>query len=218
MSARLFAVLRRRPNYIDVMTPFTYGTDGYRLKWATNFDASFTTFITAPNTGFVDGSINPNVIDAQPMGGEASNGGRNLRIIFNPTTFSIPDTSSFWLQFVQVIAGVEQTPGAPTLILPDSANHGVGIVTIHGNAPSGASTANTLQIDFPRLMEDIHIHNEAASTSLFVSTQSGGAETLVPPDSAEQFSQLRGTQGSIWVRGGGAQAAFSARMTLAFPR
>lgn len=226
MTARLFSVIRRRPNYVDVVTPFTLGSDGYRLKWASNFDGSFTSFLTAPNTGFVDPSINPNIIDAQPMGGIASNGGRHVRIIFNPATFSIPDASSFWLVFVQTVAGVEQTPSAPTLILPDSANHGVGMVTIKGNAPNVANSGLSLQIDLPRLMESFHIHNESSisanpptgGSNLFVSTEAGGAETAVPPDSTEQFSQLRGTQGSLWVRGGGAIVAFSARFTLAFPR
>ncbi len=33
----------------------------------------------------------PNVIAAMPMGGGASNGGRNVRIVFNPATYSITD-------------------------------------------------------------------------------------------------------------------------------
>ncbi len=215
---RLFSVIRRRPNYIDVVTPFVYGSDGYRLKWATNFDGSFSTVLTSTNIGFVDPNINPNVIDAQPLGGSASNGGRNVRIVFNPATYGITDTSSFWLQFVRTVGGVEQTPGAPTLILPDSANHGVGIVTIHGNAPNAATSAGSLQIDLPRVMEDFHIHNEDGSNNLFLSTEQSGAETQLRPDTFSQFSQMRAAQGSIWVRGGGGVVAFSARMTLAFPR
>lgn len=218
---RLFGIARRRPNYVDVITPFTYGSDGYRLKWAANFDAvSFTTFITSTNVGFVDPAINRNVIDSQPLGGFTGliGSGRNIRIIFNPASYSIPDTSSFWLQFVQTVGGVEQTPGAPTLVLPDSANHGVGTTTIHGSAPSGATSANSLQLDLPRLSQDFHFHNEDASNSLFVSTEQSGRETQVKPDPAEQSHTLWGTQGSIWVRGGGAAVIFSATFTLAFPR
>lgn len=228
MTARLFSVIRRRPNYVDIVTPFTYGSDGYRLKWGTNFDVvvlggNFTTIITATNVGYVDPAINTYAIDAQPMGGFMDNGGRNVRIVFNPATFSIPDTSSFWLQFVQTVGGVEQTPGAPTLVLPPSANHGVGINTIHGTAPSATSSAGALQIDLPRLMEDFHIHNEDSANYLFVSTEAGGPETALQPDTFSQFSMLRGTQGSLWVRGAtsanvGAQVKFSATFTLAFPR
>lgn len=217
---RLFGIARRRPNYVDLITPFTYGVDGYRLKWAANFDAAFTTFITSSNVGFVDPAVNRAVIDSQPMGGFTglANSGRNIRIVFNPASYSITDTSAFWLQFVPVTGGVEGTAGAPTLVLPDSANHGVGITTIHGSAPSGVASANSLQLDLPRLSEDFHIYNEDGANSLFVSTEQSGHETQVKPSPAEQMHMLRGTQGSLWVRGGGGAVVFSARFTLAFPR
>jgi hypothetical protein len=220
---RLFSMIRRRPNHIDIVTPFTYGVDGYRLKWASNFDAgSFTTIITASNIGYVDPSINPNVIAAMPMGGVASTGGRNIRIVFNPATFSIPDASSFWLQFAQVTGGSETLLGAPTLVLPDAAHRGVGIVTIAGNAPAVANSSSALQIDLPGLMEEIRIHNASVAPSavnLYVSTEQGGAETQLQPDTFSQFTSIRGTQGSIWVRNDGSQPSpFSATCTRAFPR
>jgi hypothetical protein len=217
---RLFGIARRRPNYVDLITPFTYGVSGYRLKWATNFDAAFTTFITSTNVGFVDPAINQYAIDSQPLGGftGAVGSGRNIRIVFNPASYSIPDTTPFWLQFVQETGGVEGTPGAPTLVLPDSMNHGVGMVTIHGSAPSAGSSATATQLDLPRLGEDFHIHNEDPSNSLYVSSVAGGSETQVKPDPASQFYSFRPTQGSLWVRGGGGAVVFSARFTLAFPR
>lgn len=211
---RLFKIARRRPHIVDFYTPLTYGVDGYRLKWAANFDASFTTFITSTNVGFVDSNVPQYVYESQPTTG------KDVRIIFDPTTYSIPDASSFWLQFVQVIGGVEQTSAtsAPTLVLPDSANKGVGIVTIHGNAPNGASTANSLQIDLPYLMSDIRIRNEDSSNFLFVSSEQGGAEQQLKADTFPQYQSLSATQGSLWVRGGGAVVAFSATCTAAFPR
>lgn len=225
---RLFSVIRRRSSYVDVVTPFTYGVDGYRLKWASNFDAvvvggSFTTFLTSTNIGYRDPSININVIAAMPMGGGASNGGRNVRIVFNPNTYSMPDTSSFWLQFAQVTGGVETLVGAPTLVLPDSSNRGIGIVTIAGNAPNAANSSGALQIDLPGLMDDFHIHNQAPSSTpgvnLYVSTEQSGPEAQVPQDTAEQYSQLRAEQGSVWVRNdGGTYSPFSLRCTRSFPR
>lgn len=221
---RLFSMIRRRPNHVDIVTPFTYGVDGYRLKWASNFDSgSFTTFITSTNVGFVDPNINPNVIAAMPMGGSASNGGRNVRIVFNPTTYSITDTSSFWLQFAQVTGGSETLVGAPTLVLPDAANRGIGIVTIHGNAPAVGSSSGALQIDLPGLMEDFHIHNEAPTATnpgnLYVSTEAGGPETQLQQDTFSQFSQMRAAQGSVWVRTDATlPITFSLRCTRSFPR
>jgi hypothetical protein len=217
---RLFGMIRRRPNYVDIQTPFAYGVTGYRLKWAANFDSgSFTTFLTSSNVGYLDPGINPNVVDAQPMGGTASNGGRNIRIVFNPATFGITDTSSFWLQFAQVTGGSETLVGAPTLVLPDSANHGIGIVTIQGNAPSGAASANSLQIDLPRLMQNFQITNNDGTNTLYVSTEAGGPEVEVGPKLGfAGYQTLWGVQGSLWVRGGGGAVNFSATCTLANPR
>lgn len=286
---RLFSIARRRPSYVDLITPFVYGVTGYRLKWAPNFDtAVFTPFLTSSNVGFLDQTINQHVVDVQPMGGMASNGSRNVRIVFNPSnpsygvalsgsfttaasasvttgssqigivfpgntltfaaqpgvsytvttvasgtitlttsytgttgattaTLLLNDGSAFWLQFAQVTGSSETLVGAPTLVLPDGAHQGVGIVTIHGTAPSATNSTGSLQIDLPFLMEDFHIHNEGSAINLFVATEQNGAEAEVPPDTAVQYSSLRGTQGSIWVRGSSA-CAFSATFTRAFPR
>jgi hypothetical protein len=209
---RLFKIARRRPHIVDFYTPFTYGVDLYRIKWAANFDGAFATIISSTNVGFVDSNINPMVIESQPTTG------KDVRIVFDPTTYGITDTQSFWLQFVPVTGGVEGTASAPTLILPDSANKGVGSVTIHGNAPNAASSANSLQLDFPFLMSDIRIHNEDGTNNLFVATEQNGPEQQLKADTFPQWQHLQGTQSSIWVRGGGAVVAFSAVMTVAFPR
>lgn len=215
---RLFKIARRRPNLVDFYTPFVYGVDTYRLKWAANFDAAFTAFLNSTNVGYLDPAVNQQKLDVQPLGSMTATGGRAVRIVFDPATFSIPDTSSFWLQYVPVTGGVEGTASAPTLILPDSANKGVGEVTIHGNAPNAGTSAGSLQLDFPFLMQNIKIHNEDGTNSLYVSTEAGGPEQKLEPDTFPQWANLLGTQGSIWVRGGGGVVAFSAVMTLAFPR
>jgi hypothetical protein len=279
---------------VDLITPFSYGVTGYRLKWAPNFDKTFNTLLTSTNVGFLDQTINQHKVDVQPMGGTASNGGRNIRIVFNPSNPSygvalsgtvtlsastsvttstdqtsvvfpgnsvafaaqpgvsytvasltssaitlttaytgatgastgflvIADNTAFWLQLAQVTGASETLVGAPTLVLPDGSHQGVGIVTIHGTAPGAVNSTGSLQIDLPFLMEDFHIHNEG-TVNLFVATEQNGAEAEVPPDTAVQYSSLRGTQGSIWVRGqaasGGAATPvlFSATCTRAFPR
>lgn len=215
---RLFKIARRRPHLVDFYTPFIYGVDTYRIKWATNFDAAFTAIINSSNVGFLDPAVNQQALDVQPLGSMTATGGRAVRIVFDPATYSIPDTSSFWLQYVPVTGGVEGTPSAPTLILPDSANKGVGDVTIHGSAPSAVNSAGALQLDLPFLMQNIRIHNEDGTNSLFVSTEQSGPEQQLKPDTFPQWQSFYGTTGSIWVRGGGGAVAFSAVMTLAFPR
>lgn len=208
---RLFKIARRRPHIVDFYTPFTYGVDGYRLKWASNFDGSFTTILTSTNVGFIDSNVNRNVIETQPTTG------KDVRIVFDPTTYSIPDVNSFWLKFVPVTGGVEGTAGAPTLVLPDSVNKGVGMVTIQGNAPSGTDSTGSLQLDLPFLMRDFRIHNQDGTNNLYVSMEQSGPEVQCQPDKSAQLTSFNATQASLWVRGGGAIVSFSATFTLAFP-
>ena len=211
MATRLFSIRRRRPHIIDLYTPNVAGVDGYRLKWAANFDGVFATILTSTRIGFLYDNVNRNVIETQPIGND-------VRIVFDPTTYSIPDASSFWLQFFPVIGGVEQTPGAPTLVLPDGARHGLGLVTIHGTAPNAASSAGSLQLDLPMLMQDFKVHNESTTKDLFVATEASGPEVAVPKSSDIQSLGFLGTQGTLYVRGDSATVVFSATFTLAFPR
>jgi hypothetical protein len=211
---RTINLFRRRPNIVDLMVPVTAGVAQYRLKWAQNFDGVFAQIIGAPLTGFYDDTIDRGRIDSQPSTGTS------VRMTFNPATFAIPDARSFWIQLwhLPIGGGPEAAVSAPSLVLPESAHHGIGVVTIQGNAPNGASSANALQLDLPRLMSDFRIINQDAATILYVSTEANGAEEAVKPAPADQYSSKVATQGSLWVRGGGAICPFSATFTMAFPR
>lgn len=209
---RLFSIRRRRPHIVDFYTPFVYGVDGYRIKWAQNFDGVFSDIITSTNVGFIDGNVNRNVIETQPTTG------KDVRIVFDPATYSIDDSKSFWLKFVPVTGGIEGSPGAPTLVLPDAAHHGVGLVIIHGEAPNAASSAGSLQLDLPMLMQDFRAHNESMTKALYISTEESGPEVQIPKSTDIQSIGLVPTQGSIYVRGDSAVVPFSLAFTLAFPR
>ena len=211
---RLFSVPRRRPNLVDVYIPFTYGVDIYRLKWGANFDTSpMTAFIDSTNVGFIDYNIPSGKVESQPTAG------RQVRIVFDPATYHIPDDKPFWLRFVPVTGGMEGTPSAPTLIMTEEMHHGVGVVTIQGTAPNGASVADSLEIDLPRNMSDIRIHNrEGGGTLLYVATEPGGSETIFKNDTGPITLSLNATQNILLVRGGAATASFSAVFTLSFPK
>jgi hypothetical protein len=191
---------------VDLYTPFVQGIDVYRLKWTTNFDQAFVTFLDSTNIGFIDDNVNRNVIETQPTSGTW------VRIVFDPTTYNIPDDVSFWLQFARVVGGLETVVGAPTLILPDAALHGTGMVVISGAAP-----ANPLQLDLPRRMEDFRFVNEdgMGGNTLYIGTEDGGPVMSVLPAVGVQNLGFRGAQGTIYVSG---DVAFSASFTHAFPR
>jgi hypothetical protein len=206
MAERLFSVNRRRPHIVDLYTPFVQGVDLYRLKWNANFDGVFVDFLDSTNIGYLDPAININVIETQPTSGTW------VRIVFDPTTYNIPDGASFWLKLARVVGVVETVVGAPTLVLPDEALHGTGMVVISGAAP-----ANPLQLDLPRRMEDFRFVNEdgMGGNTLYIGTEDGGPVMSVLPAVGVQNLGFRGAQGTIYVSG---DVAFSATFTQAFPR
>jgi hypothetical protein len=195
---RLFSIRRRRPHLVDLWTPRVAGVDGYRLKWGANFSsAPPTTFITSTNVGFIDSNVNRNTVETQPLNGQ-------VRIVFDPTTYSITDSVSFWLQFVPVTGGVEGTPGAMTLVLPANMG-GSSLITIAGT-PTG-----TQQLDLP-MIRDITVQNAASIT---IATESGGAAFTIPGSAADVHSLgFLGMQSTLYVTGG----AFSLAAALVVPR
>jgi hypothetical protein len=209
VSARLFSIIRRKPGLVDFVTPLVAGQEGYRLKTASNFDGSFTTILTTTNTGYVDPTIDLRQQTVQT--------GNIVRMLINPTTFSLTDTAPFWLQYVPVVGGIEGTPSGLLLVLPPT--YGTSILAISGNAPNGANQAASLRLDFPRLVTDLHIHNEHASADLVVAFDASGPEIKIQaPQKDPQFSSIHGAHASIWVRGSGAVVPFSATFTFANPK
>lgn len=214
MSTRLFSVLRRKAGLIDFITPIrpaSEGVESYRLKTDTNpFGAFATTVMTVPRTGKVDAGLEgpQNVI--QP--------GENVRIIFKPSNYSLPDSGAFWLKLVFVDASnaemVSPAPSAATLFLPPFS--GPGMTGFNATAPSGASIANSVRLDLPRAMDEFRIRNLETATNLFVATDASGPEIVVP--GGAETNTFHGLVSSIWIRGGGATAAFSAQFSYATPR
>lgn len=214
MTARFFSVPRRKPGMVDLITPIRSGVDGYRIKSATNFDQAFTTVVTAPVHGYVD----PEVAGNQ----HTSYGGDNVRIIFKPSKYSLTDTGALWLQVAFVIGGVEASagpnaPSAPTLLSP-LAGLPTAMQVIAGVAPVAGSIATSQQVDFPRLVENLHIRNNGGG-ELFVAFDAEGPEFHIPAGvSSSEMVGWSGTVSSMWVRATGSTAALSASFTFANPR
>ena len=216
--SRQFSVIRRRPQLVDIVTPFVYGTTEYRLKWASNFDGSFTQIIASKATGYIDPAVNPAVI--QPIFNQGQ-----VRIVFDPTAagWSITNPSgAIWLKLARYDGTSETYVSPPTLLLSDDTHHGVGTVIVSGNAPSGVSISNSLQLDLPFASEDIRIVNQGAH-DLYVATEAGGAETLFPARTDASPTSLtslnfRAAQPALLVRGSGGTTSFSAAFTRSYPR
>lgn len=207
--SRQFYLLHRRPTFIDILTPFVYGTREYRFAWGTNFDASFTQIVAASPTGFLDAAVPQSVLEMHS--------GNQVRVVIDLTNaaYSIPSASApIWLQFSRYDGSSVTYTSPPTLLLPYESNRGRGIVTIQGTAPAGATVADSLQIDLPCEMTDIRVQNEGGNP-LFLATTPGGAEIKYTNGVAGTFLSASAPQSSFLVRG---NTAFSMSMTRALVR
>lgn len=218
MSGRLFSILRRKPGFIHFTTPLldsvATGVVRYRLKTDTDPGGAFgTTVVTVTNTGLVDPAV------AGPQNPIIP--GRTVQILMKPSNYGLPDSAFFWLKLVYVnAAGVEMVspaPSAATLVLPPFVgNEQSGF---NATAPNGAALANSLQIDLPRQMSNFRVRNLSTTIPLYIAFQEGGPEVVVPGQASSQESiGFEGIVSSIWVRGSGGTAAFSAQFTYANPR
>lgn len=209
MAARTFIVNRRRPNLVDALV-YLSGADQYRLKWAPNFDTvgPWTTITTSPPGGWKDPNVDRRKLEVLNIGGHY------CRIAFDPASFTIPDTTAFWLVGVPVTGGIEGTSSAPALVLPYSAVVGNMPVTVAGNAPNALTIAGSQQIDLPAAMFAIHLRNNDGANAMFVATDGNGPEFKLPAGETLNLSVIAGAP-SLWVRGDGGAVPFSAILTQA---
>ena len=188
---RLFSIRRRRPNYVDLWAPKIAGADSYRLKWASAFSAVPTTIIETSNVGYLDPNVDRAIVEPEPV-----NGG--VRMVFDPASFSIIDSSSFWLQLVPVTGAVEGDAGAMTLVLPAFVRHH-SLVTIMGT-PVGIQ-----QLDLPTL-RDVRVESAAAVN---IAIEESGA-IFTAFDSPGPYPLGYGWVSTLYVSGG----AFAVTGTL----
>jgi uncharacterized protein YodC (DUF2158 family) len=205
MTTRLFSILRRKPGLVDFVAPLRDGVSAYRLKTDTTPVGAFaTTLVTVPMTGFME----PELAGAQHV----IQPGNNVRIIFKPSKYSLPDSGAFWLKLVYInAAGTEMSdpaPSAPTFISPP--NEGPMQTGFTAVAPASA-----LRIDLPTV-DNFRIRNLEAARNLVVAFQEGGPEATVYQ--ASDSTGITGTVSSIWINGSGGTANFSAQFTYAASR
>lgn len=211
--SRQFSVIRRRPQIIDIVTPRVAGTTQYRIKWAALYSDVPTQIIAASPMGFLDTTVNQAVL--QPVFNSDQ-----VRIVFDPTnaTYAITNPNKpFWLQFTRFNGAIETYVSPVTLILPDEANHGIGVTTLTGVAPNVVSVATSVQLDFPSLVSDLRVRNEGA-VPIAVATEAGGDEMIIPKDMPPQQVSLVGSHPTLLLRGVGGTASVSLTFTRAYPR
>ncbi len=202
---RSISILRRRPGLVDVLClPFT-NASGFQVETAPLASGSWTNRFTATRAsgGYSDPAVPPAVGRTLPLVQERPG---YLRATFDPTGYSLSDTTPFWLRAKPVVAGVVGAAQGAHLVTPyDSSLR--PLVVVADTAPSGAALADSMELQLPALV-NIDILNLEASggTGLFVAFSPGGPEMLIAAGTG--YSNFQGTLTQLFVRGGGSTAAF----------
>jgi hypothetical protein len=207
---RQLSVHRRKPHLVDLLINKTPGAYSYKLKWATGFDsAAFTDFLTVPMTGYRD----PAVSDAATV----TLHGDRVRVLFDPSSYSIIDNSVWWLRMSPIDAtGAEMFTTPPLMMyLPNLGGSYFPQFTITGSAPNALNLTGSIEIHFPHQMRDMRILSSAA---MWVAFDSNGQEILLQGSSAPKDLNLWSTESVLFVRGNGAVVPFSLLFTLAYTR
>lgn len=208
---RQLSIHRRKPHLVDLLVTKTSGAYSYKLKWSTDFDGSvpFTDFLTVPITGYRD----PAVDDASNI----TLYGDRVRVLFDPTTYTIPDSEIWWLKMSPLDdTGAEMsTTAALMMYQPNIGGSYFPQFTITGTAPNAPDLAHSLEINFPHQMRDMRIQSSAA---MWVAFDSCGQEALLQGSTLPKDINRWSTESMLFVRGSGAAVPFSLLFTLAYTR
>ena len=208
---RQLSIHRRKPHLVDLLVNKTPGAYTYKLKWSTKFDGSipFTDFLTSSISGFRD----PAVDDSSNI----TLYGNRIRILFDPSTYSIPDSNIWWLTLTPMdAAGADMFTTAPLMMYqPNIGGSYFPQFTITGSAPDVGDLAHALEVNFPHQMRDMRILSSAA---MWVAFDSNGQEVLLQGSALPKDLNRWSTESVLFVRGNGAAVPFSLLFTLAYTR
>lgn len=209
MASRTFSVIRRVPTLVDMLTPLQAGVDGYRIKASSNFDGTFTTLFTANRNGWMDSTVNRDVLHTVPNRGIA-------RMVWNPANYSgagITDTGQIWVQLETYIGAVLQATSPISLILPVYDRIGKPQITIAGLAPTAATSALALQLDLPMGFRNVQIFNQGSNPLMISTVPGGGPEVTLAANSAGDYTLFGGCQDTLRIRG---NTQFAATLVVPF--
>jgi len=212
---RSISIVRRRANLIDLRVEKRPDIIGFRFSAASNFDVAFSAFETVPNGGlqkFAAGTVIP------PLPGNQHKGW--VRFLFDPdeytaTVAAVKDDTPFFVRLEsQNPDGSFNAAEAMHLIQPYNPAPHRG-VQLFGTAPSGASLANSLEIQLPMQCNDFEISNDGAA-DLYVALERPGTEFRVQPATSifRSFEQIYTTASQIFIRGAGGTTTLNAIFTV----
>lgn len=202
---RQMSIVRRRPGNVDLTTPDIGGSPPiveYRFRVSTNFDAAPTNIQDVPRRGLRSASAVDNGYNDSRFKGK-------VRFLFNPVDYAasgILDTSPFFIAMAtRPLNGVFGSFSAQHMIVPYDPSSDP-LIVLNGDAPNGATIANSLEIQLPRIVDELIIKNIDAA-NLHIAFNSGGPEYQINPSTVLELADISASQ--IFVRGEGAAVTFN---------
>jgi hypothetical protein len=193
-----FSVYRRKSNFVDLYLNHRPNVASYNFKYATNFDAVFSTFDSVS----INGKRSVSALDLSYQDSQFRD---KTRFTFAPSDYSIDDTKNIWIRVAPVsTTGVVGPDEGITLISPTGPKPGRAIVI------NGSVSTSVIELNFLKQLYNPNIKNTGAS-SLFVSFETGGSEYQLQSGSGSNtiLSSSYSTFDQLFVRSDGA-TTFSA--------
>ena len=206
--ARNLSVNKRRVGLVDISFPERVGAKSYQFFAASNWDAASTAFQIVPAAGMRS-------LTAPDVSAVGSQFRGKTRFVFNPADYTlsvaaVDDTKPFYLTIQQTNwDGTVLPVEAQHLVLPYNPAPNRPLV-LRGVAPSGASIANSLELQLPMQCRNFRVQNDGA-VDAFIAFEPTGAEVRVPPLSTS-FMDLVSVMPSmtqLFMRGSGGTTTIS---------
>jgi hypothetical protein len=211
--ARSISIYRRKPNIVDLLVRKRAGKIGFRFSAAANWDSAvFTAFATVPNQGLKSKNV-------QQVGSVGSQFKDHVRFLFDPddytaTVAAVDDSKIFYIRLeAQNPDGSFDAAEAIHVVLTPPVQPNRPFI-LRGLVPSGASLANSLELQLPYQFNDWEIQNDGGADA-YVAFDPTGAEYRVQPASTNfrSFEQFVTSISQIFMRGAGGATTISAIFT-----
>lgn len=210
--ARSLSLLKRRTNLVDLSVREVAGASAYVFTAAANFDGVHGALATVPVWGTRSRSVPEQAGTSSPSRG-------STRFLFDPadytgTNAAVVDDKPFWVKLAVTVAGVTTAVDGTHLVLPYASAPNRPVI-LQGQAPAGASVADSLELQLPRQCNDLFLQVDGA-VDLFLAFERGGPEFKVSSlqNNFTPLSKLAPSFSQLFVRGNAAVTTFSAMMAL----
>jgi hypothetical protein len=159
------------------------GTDGYRIKHASNWDGSFSKLIDIPLWGERSSSV-PNTYNPQNIHD------RYVRYLFDPADHNFEDDKVHYFKVTSLDGNSEQNTSRMEIVLaPNQSQARRPVLSLSGNAPVAGDYDNGTHLVLPVTAVDFNLVNDGGNT-IYLGFGSEGSEFSIGPGDSIGDNQL----------------------------